>query len=169
MTYNILRKIMKNWFKAIILGIVIWQWNFSYFHYAQAYFKREIAIADAHPDMVKDYKEKMAKKIAQEKEIASKRKVAITAYSSTIDQTDSTPCITANGFDLCENNLENVIAANFLPFGTRVRIPKHFGDQIFIVQDRMNARYYYRADIWMQTRQKAKEFGIKYSEIEILK
>lgn len=153
----------------MVLTILIWQWNFSYFHYAQAYSKREIAIADAHPDMVKYYKEKMAQKIAREKEIASKRKVTITAYSSTIDQTDDTPCITANGYDLCKNNQENVVAANFLPFGTKVRIPKHFGDLVFTVQDRMNARYYYRADIWMQTREKAKTFGIKYTEIEVLK
>ena len=28
--------------------------------------------------------------------------VTVTAYSSTVDQCDSTPCITANGFDLCK-------------------------------------------------------------------
>ena len=93
--------------------------------------------------------------------------VPITAYSSTVDQCDSTPCITANGFNLCENNAQNVIAANFLPFGTKVRFPDYDPDTIYTVQDRMNARYYYRADIWMKTRNEAKIFGIKKLTMEI--
>jgi len=94
--------------------------------------------------------------------------IPVTAYSSTVDQCDSTPCITANGFDLCENNQENVIAANFLPFGAKVRMPEIYGDRIFTVQDRMNARYYYRADIWMKTREAAVKFGLVYTTIEVL-
>lgn len=94
--------------------------------------------------------------------------IPITAYSSTVDQTDSTPCITANGYDLCAHNQENVIAANFLPFGTKVRIPEHFGDRIFTVQDRMNSRYYYRADIWMRNRPDAVKWGLKYTTIEVV-
>ncbi|OGY43324.1 MAG: hypothetical protein A2731_00445 [Candidatus Buchananbacteria bacterium RIFCSPHIGHO2_01_FULL_39_8] len=95
-------------------------------------------------------------------------KITVTAYSSTVDQTDSTPCITANGFDLCEHNQEDVIAANFLPFGTKVRIPEYFGDRVFTVQDRMNQRYYYRADVWMKTREAAKQFGAPYTIIEVI-
>lgn len=94
--------------------------------------------------------------------------IPITAYSSTVDQTDDTPCITANGFDLCAHDQENVIAANFLPFGTKVRIPEYYGDRIFTVQDRMNARYYYRADIWMKTRQAAIELGLVYTKLEVI-
>lgn len=94
--------------------------------------------------------------------------VDMTAYSSTIDQTDSTPCITANGFDLCKHNQEDVIAANFLPFGTKVRFPELFGDRVFTVQDRMNARYYYRADVWMKTREAAIKFGYAYAKIEVV-
>ncbi|MFA6322535.1 MAG: hypothetical protein WCX71_03605 [Candidatus Buchananbacteria bacterium] len=94
--------------------------------------------------------------------------VPITAYSSTADQTDSTPCHTANGYDLCKNNQENVIAANFLPLGTKVRIPQYFGDRVFTVQDRMNARYYYRADVWFKTRVDAMKFGIRTLKIEVI-
>ena len=93
--------------------------------------------------------------------------VPVTAYSSTVDQTDSTPCQTANGFNLCQNNQQNVIAANFLPFGAKVRFPDYDPDTIYTVQDRMNARYAYRADIWMQTRQQAKQFGVKNLKMEI--
>ena len=93
--------------------------------------------------------------------------VPVTAYNSLPGQTDSTPCITANGFNLCQNNQQNVIAANFLKFGTKVRFPDYDPDTIYTVQDRMNARYAYRADIWMQNRDQAKQFGIKTLKMEI--
>lgn len=94
-------------------------------------------------------------------------KVPVTGYNSLPGQTDSTPCSTANGFDLCLHNQEDVIAANFLPFGTKVKFPELYGDKIFTVQDRMNARYYYHADIWMKSFPDAKKFGMKYTTIEI--
>lgn len=93
--------------------------------------------------------------------------VPVTAYNSLPGQTDSTPCITANGFNLCQNNQQNVIAANFLPFGTKVRFPDYDPDTIYTVQDRMNARYAYRADIWMKTKGEAINFGLKTLRMEI--
>lgn len=108
-------------------------------------------------------------KLADEPEVLRRKKVVITAYSSTVDQTDDTPCITANGYDLCENGEVNVVAANFLRFGTKIRIPEYFGDQIFIVQDRMHPRFANRVDVWMKTRDEAIHFGIQRLEIEILK
>ena len=93
--------------------------------------------------------------------------VTVTAYSSTPDQTDSDPCTTANGFDVCKNNEENVIAANFLPFGTTVKMPDYFGDRTFAVQDRMNQRYTQRVDVWFKTREAAKEFGVQKLKVEI--
>lgn len=94
--------------------------------------------------------------------------IVLTAYSSTKDQTDSSPCITATGFNVCKHNKENIIAANFLPFGTKVRIPELYGDKVFVVQDRMNKRYSSRVDIWMKTRSKAKNFGVKRAKIEVV-
>ncbi|MBI5765782.1 3D domain-containing protein [Candidatus Falkowbacteria bacterium] len=93
-----------------------------------------------------------------------KVKVTITAYSSTIDQTDSDPFTTANGRKVNDG----IIAANFLPFGTKVKMPKIFGDKVFSVEDRMNARYDDgHLDIWLPTREQAKKFGVKYVEVEI--
>jgi 3D (Asp-Asp-Asp) domain-containing protein len=92
----------------------------------------------------------------------------LTAYSSEKNQCDNTPCITANGFNLCQHNKEDSVAANFLPFGTKIRIPDLFGDRVFVVRDRMNARYQNRIDIWMSSTAKAKKFGIKIAHIEIL-
>ncbi len=96
-----------------------------------------------------------------------KVRIPMTAYNSLEAQTDSTPCIAASGYDLCEANEENVIAANFLPLGAKVKIPELFGDREFTVVDRMNARYYYRADIWMREYEDAKKFGIKYATVEV--
>ncbi|MEK7604093.1 MAG: hypothetical protein AAB461_03200 [Patescibacteria group bacterium] len=90
--------------------------------------------------------------------------VTATAYSSTIDQTDDTPFITASQTYV----RDGVIAANFLPFGTAVKIPDLYGDKIFIVEDRMNKRYLQRVDIWFPERQSALEFGIKQIRIEIV-
>ena len=92
----------------------------------------------------------------------------LSAYNSEVAQCDSTPCITANGFNLCEHGVEDSIAANFLKFGTKVRIPELFGDRIFVVRDRMNSRYIDRVDIWMLEKTDAKQFGIKIAKIEVL-
>jgi 3D (Asp-Asp-Asp) domain-containing protein len=92
----------------------------------------------------------------------------ITAYNSEAAQCDDTPCITANGFDLCEHGVEDSIAANFLKFGTRIRMPELFGDRIFVVRDRMHERYHNRIDVWMLDKQDAKNFGVKVTKIEIL-
>lgn len=93
----------------------------------------------------------------------------VTAYNSEAGQCDSTPCITANGFNLCEYGIEDTVAANFLPFGAKIRMPELFGDKIFIVRDRMNARYDHRIDVWMKEKNQAVQFGAKVAKIEILK
>jgi len=96
--------------------------------------------------------------------------VQASGYSSTPDQTDSTPFITASG----EHVRDGIIAANVyvngqrLPFGTLVRIPDIYGDKVFIVEDRMNIRYRNNIDIWFPERQSALEFGIKQIRIEIV-
>ena len=92
----------------------------------------------------------------------------ITAYNSEVVQCDSSPCITANGFNVCEHGKEDTVAANFLKFGTKIKIPELFGDNIFIVRDRMNKRHSSRVDIWMINKQDAKKFGVKTAKIEVL-
>jgi 3D (Asp-Asp-Asp) domain-containing protein len=99
-----------------------------------------------------------------------------TAYSSDVGQTDSTPCIPAmSKFNLCENfaatGIEDTIAANFLPLGTKVRFPDTYGDQIFVVRDRMNSKYngQYRIDFWKSNRTSAVHFGVQRVKMEVLK
>jgi len=96
--------------------------------------------------------------------VVGKSQVYVTAYSSTPDQTDSTPFITASN----KHVRDGIVAANWLPFGTKIKIPAVYADKIFVVEDRMNARYPHRADIWFPARQKALDFGIKFLDIEIL-
>lgn len=91
-------------------------------------------------------------------------KTIVTAYSSSVDETDDTPFITASG----EYVGDGIVAANFLPFGTKIRIPEIFGDKIFVVKDRMASRHTERVDIWFETKELAKEFGMKNLTIEIL-
>ena len=91
-------------------------------------------------------------------------KILITAYSSSVDETDETPFITASGSYV----RSGIVAANFLPFGAAIRIPKIFGNQIFIVEDRLHERNSNQVDIWLPTKKEALEFGVKISEIEIL-
>jgi 3D (Asp-Asp-Asp) domain-containing protein len=103
---------------------------------------------------------------AAPKETVRRMRVVLTAYSSTVSQTDSTPFITANGTYVSDG----IVANNGLPFGTEIRIPELFGGKVFSVQDRMHWRKSdYQFDIWFPTYEQAKSFGVKYAYVEILK
>jgi len=109
--------------------------------------------------------------VASERQALRTIWVVATAYSSDRYQTDNTPCIPANGYDLCAHFKQygygNTIAANFLPLETQVRLPDLFGQQVFVVRDRMNERYGPgRIDIWMPSRESAQAFGVKYIKMD---
>ncbi len=91
--------------------------------------------------------------------------MVVTAYSSSLWETDDDPNITASGTLV----RSGVVANNLLPFDTKVRIPKLYGDRIFIVEDRMNSRKdSYQLDIWFPSYWEAKKFGVKTLNVEIL-
>jgi 3D (Asp-Asp-Asp) domain-containing protein len=98
------------------------------------------------------------------KALRSYQYVPMTAYTSRPEETDDTPFITADGSHV----RDGIVACNFLPFGTKVRIPSLFGDKVFEVHDRMNKRYPYKMDIWMADYSEAIQFGVKYAHIEIV-
>lgn len=141
-------------------------------------FTEDIAMAAGSPTETPAFPE------ADNREPLRTLTVIATAYSSDPYQTDDTPCHGAMWtYDLCEAytkyGLEDTIAANFLPLGTLVRFPDLYGDKIFVVRDRMNAKYnyetlgYYRIDFYKAAatpegtydndaaRAEAIEFGIK--------
>jgi len=90
--------------------------------------------------------------------------VIVTAYSSTTWQTDDTPFTTASGTSV----REGVVAANFLPIGTRIKLPDLYGDKIFIVEDRMHPRQKYVVDIWFPSYSEALNFGAKYTQVQVI-
>lgn len=105
--------------------------------------------------------------LPQVREYAVKKRIrlTVTAYSSTVDQTDGDPFTTASGAKVHDG----IIAHNGLPFGTRVRFPDVFGDKVFVVQDRLHPRKgYYIADMWMPSRQEAQQWGAPILTMEIL-
>jgi len=96
---------------------------------------------------------------------ARKIRMVVTAYSSTVWQTDSDPFITASGNTV----RDGIVANNLLPFGTQVRIPELYGDKVFTVDDRMHRRKgYYHLDIWFSETADAVNFGAKRAEIVVL-
>jgi len=107
----------------------------------------------------------VAKAANEAKGVAKIIKAIVTAYSSTPDQTDDTPFITASG----KHVADGIVANNMLPIGTKIRIPSIYGNKILIVEDRMNKnKSNYHIDIWMPSRLLAVNFGVKTAEIEIL-
>ena len=93
----------------------------------------------------------------------------VTAYNSEVSQCDASPCTTANGFNVCKHGIEDTVAANHLPFGTKIKIPALFGDRIFVVRDRMNKRHYGKIDVWMKNKTDARQFGVRTAQVEIVK
>ncbi|MFH1192794.1 MAG: 3D domain-containing protein [Candidatus Jorgensenbacteria bacterium] len=90
--------------------------------------------------------------------------VWVTAYSSSPDETDSTPFTTA----MNSETHDGIVAANFLPLGSKIKIPALFGDKVFLVEDRMHRRKTDFVDVWMATKEAAQHFGITRAVVEVL-
>lgn len=76
----------------------------------------------------------------------------VSAYTSSVEETDDTPFITASGV----KTRPGIVANNCLEFGTRVVI----GGVEYEVQDRMNRRYGCEVfDIWKQSKHEARTWG----------
>ena len=87
----------------------------------------------------------------------------ITAYNPVPKQTDSTPCISASGLNVCETK-KRIVATNEFPFGTKLLID----GKIWEVQDRTNKRYSHRIDLLMYDYEEAKQWGKKTLKIELI-
>lgn len=154
-----------------VLTIIFWQYSFPQQVVAQTRLM-EIEYPEIQSRFTKQWEINVfdsmnrlpINKNRPQPETISTMVIPVTAYSSTPDQTSGNPFITASGAHV----RDGIIAANFLKIGTRVRFPEHFGNKIFVVEDRMAARYWHKADIWMETREEAKQWGIRHVTIEIL-
>jgi 3D (Asp-Asp-Asp) domain-containing protein len=87
--------------------------------------------------------------------------VTITAYSSTPDQCDSTPHLTASDHPVRVGILavsRDLIEEMGLAFGQRVLLP---GYGLFEVRDLMHPRWRRKVDIWESDRKAAELFGLQ--------
>jgi len=91
--------------------------------------------------------------------------VSVSGYSSEVAQTDANPFITASGTHV----RDGVVAANMFPIGTVLKMPSLYGDKIFIVEDRMNARYQNNVDIWFASKTDAIALGRRTVKIEVIR
>lgn len=96
--------------------------------------------------------------------VTETHKAWVTAYASVPEETDDTPFTTAIGTTVHDG----IIATNFLPIGTKVKIPALFGDKIFTVEDRMAPKRKTYVDVWMSTLHDARAFGIHAAKIEVV-
>ena len=64
----------------------------------------------------------------------------VSHYTSSPEETDASPCISANGTDICKLFAEgkNTCASNVYPFGTELYVEAH---GYCTVRDRMNSRF----------------------------
>jgi 3D (Asp-Asp-Asp) domain-containing protein len=97
--------------------------------------------------------------------------VTVSGYNSEVAQTDDSPFITANGTHV----RWGIVAANIIdsngyniPFNTAIKIPSLFGDQIFIVTDRLNKRYTKNVDVWFEHKADALKLGRRLVQIEVI-
>jgi 3D (Asp-Asp-Asp) domain-containing protein len=91
-----------------------------------------------------------------------KREVLATAYTSSYEECDDTPFITASN----KRVRWGFIAMDKVPFGTKVYIP--FFKKVFVVEDRGGAIRGNRIDIWMPDRKDAIKFGKKKLIVYVL-
>jgi len=102
-------------------------------------------------------------KMRFEKIERGRREVIATAYTSSREECDDTPFITASG----KKVRWGIIAADkSIPFGTKVYIP--YFKQTFVVEDRGGAIKGNRIDIWMEKKEDAIKFGKRKLVIYIL-
>jgi 3D (Asp-Asp-Asp) domain-containing protein len=85
----------------------------------------------------------------------------VTAYTSSVDETDSTPFENAAG---TRPGPGSVACPMRYAFGTRVLI----AGQEYTCDDRMHSRFGERFDIWMHSKAQAFEFGKKRVEVAII-
>lgn len=89
----------------------------------------------------------------------------VSAYTSSVGETDSTPFITASGHPTGPGV---VACPNDLPFGTQVEIK----GEVYTCLDRMNPRYedngIYEFDIWMPEKRIALAWGRQHIPVRIL-
>ena len=87
----------------------------------------------------------------------------ITAYNAIEYQTDTTPCISASGMNVCETDKLICACPREFEFGTEFKI----NGKVWNCQDRLHSKYDDRIDLLLHTIEEAKEFGKQELEVYI--
>lgn len=153
---------LKNSLKPLFLLVSLLFFSFPQATVSQA-FTNEIA-GPVPEEVIKAYYNGPTLPIILAREADRTMYIMVSAYNSEVGQTDDTPFITASN----THTRDGIVATNSLPFGTIVRFPDVYGDKEFVVEDRMNKRYYYQMDIWMAEKPEAIKFGSQFLKMEIL-
>jgi 3D (Asp-Asp-Asp) domain-containing protein len=82
--------------------------------------------------------------------------MTVTAYTSSEDETDDTPFLTASQ-DSCR--LGVVASDTMFGFGTKLIIKGYNGGRVCTVLDRGSKIKGYSLDVWMKTKEEARQFG----------
>jgi 3D (Asp-Asp-Asp) domain-containing protein len=156
------KKQLKTSLKPLFLAITVLTFSFPHATISQV-FAKEIA-GPVPRESIKAYYNGPSLPEIPLREADRTMYIMVSAYNSEVGQTDSTPFITASN----TRTRDGIVATNSLPFGTVVRFPDYSGDKEFVVEDRMNKRYYYQMDIWMEEHADAVQFGSQFLKMEIL-
>ena len=109
------------------------------------------------------------KKIDPAYKVKYTRNYTVTAYNSVPWQTDNTPCISADGSNICQLKAQgHESCAAALPFGTKINIP---GFGVCTVHDRLAPRFAHRIDLYFGDADKikaARQWGKRRLKVSIL-
>jgi len=97
------------------------------------------------------------------------KNVTVTAYNSVPWQTDNTPCVSADGSNICElKKIGELSCAASLPFGTQINVP---GFGVCTVRDRLAPRFSNRVDLYFGGEDQimaAKQWGKRHLQVEVI-
>jgi len=105
------------------------------------------------------------------KTVVETRRVRVTAYAPLDPNAKEGMCFSGDPRVTASGTVarEGIVAANFLSFGTKIRIPSLFGERVFTVEDRMSSRFTNTVDVVVSSRNEAINFGTKNAYIEIVR
>lgn len=123
------------------------------------------------PSDVSDNSQKTADVVTTTPPVREMKIATITHYTSSPEETDASPCISADGNDICKlfKQGKNTCGTNDYPFGTELYVADH---GFCTVHDVMNARFTGKGYIdWYmgQDKKAAFEHGIETKEIVIFR
>lgn len=138
----------------LIVGLFAWGLENN----VQKYFKGGFIVENAQAQAIKMPQEPRKEETGVEVWL----KAEISAYTASADETDASPLIMASGKMVY---VGAVACSRDIPLGTKLEIR---GRGIYVCEDRMNARYTNNIDIFMLTKQEAKQFGRKTMDYRVL-